>query len=106
MTFRLVISSSIRAAEVERANYLANVGAADSVIDRWFADVDAALTGLRENPGGRPRCLDDAAEGTDLREAYVGRSKSHRLIFEVRGTEVRVLPLWPTALGDFTADDL
>ena len=106
MSYRLIVASRVRARETEHAEYLTRAGAADAVVNRWFDDLDATLDGLKLNPRGRPLCLDAAAADRELREAYVGRGRTHRYIFEVRGTDVFVTLLWPTALGDFTAGDL
>ena len=91
----------------ERAEYLArHHGNAAAV--RWFAAVDATLDRLADSASGRPLCLDEAAEGTGLREIYfgIGRTPTHRMVFEAVGGSVTIFLVWATALGDFTAGDL
>ena len=63
---------------------------------------------LAGSAAGRPLCLDEAADGTGLREMCfgIGRDPTHRMVFEVSDTAVAVLLVWPTAFGDFAAADL
>ena len=108
MSYRVVMSPAARAQELEQADRLDGSPAGRGFTDRWLDEVRAVLRSLGEAPHGRPLCLDAAAEGTGLREAYiaVGRRPSHRLVFRIDGDTVTVLLVWPTALGDFTAADL
>ena len=91
----------------ERAHYLATRHGPAAAVS-WFDAVAATIDRLAESAAGRPLCLDEAAEGTGLREIYFGsgRKPTHRMVFEVAGNTVTIILVWATALGDFTADDL
>ena len=107
MRFTVAPSSRAKRQIREQADYLRRERGVGLMI-RWFAAVEVALRSLDKNPYGRPLCLDEAADGTGLREHYfgLGKTTTHRLVFRVRDDTVEVLLVWPTALGDFTAGDL
>ena len=74
---------------------------------RWFAAVDRAVNSLADSQG-HPLCQDPAVAGRNLREKYfgAGRTKTHRLIFRVRGSTVEVLTVRGLAQDDLTPADL
>ena len=108
MSFRVIFTPAARRQELEQADAMDRSPAGPNLTDRWLDAVATVLESLAETPHARPLCLDPAAEGTGLREAYVkiGRRKPHRLIFRIDADTVTVLLVWPTALGDFAAGDL
>ena len=108
MSFRVIMSPAARRQEIEQADRIDRSRAGPAYTDRWLAALAGVLDSLAETPHARPLCLDAAAEGTGLREAYVkvGGKKPHRLIFKIETDAVVILLVWPTALGDFSAGDL
>ena len=107
MSFRVVMTPAARRQEVEQAEWL-DRRAGSNFADRWLDAVQDVLDKLRDMPRARPSCLDPAAKGLDLREAYVkvGAKVTHRLIFRIEADAVVVLLVHPTARGDFAAGDV
>ena len=77
--------------------------------DRWFAALDRAIRSLAGMPDSRPICREsDDLPGGTYREHYfgIGRAKTHRLVFRVRGGVVEVVAVRGLAQRDLTPADL
>ena len=77
--------------------------------DRWFAALDRAMDSLSGMPESRPICREsDDLPGGTYREHYfgVGKSKTHRLVFRVRGGAVQVVAVRGLSQPDLTPGDI
>ena len=74
----------------------------------WLDALQGILHALPIGASAYPLCLDPEVQGRGLREAYfgVGRSKTHRLIFEIDGDVVRARTVRSFAQDDLTPADL
>ncbi len=77
--------------------------------DRWFQALDRAMTALADSAGSHALCREsDDLPGGPYRECYfgVGRAKSHRLVYRVRGGTAEVVAVRSFAQRDLATGDV
>lgn len=77
--------------------------------DRWFRALDQALNELASSAGGHAICREsDDLSGDPYREHYfgVGRSRTHRLAYRVRGGTVEIVAVRGFGQRDLSAGDV
>ena len=74
----------------------------------WELARKAAMADLADDPDRHPRCTDPAVRNRGLRQRAfgVGRTKTHRLVFEIDGVVVRLQTVRGLAQDDLIPDDL
>ena len=75
---------------------------------RWLDGFESALQALADDPGRLPLADDSAAFPVLIRQLLygLGRTKTHRALFEIRGAEVIVHAVRHLAQADLADDEL
>ena len=75
---------------------------------RWYVAARRAILSLSNNPQRCPRALEGDRLPGDVRDLYfgVGRRRTHRLVFKIRGNVVIVVAVRHLAHDELTSRDI
>lgn len=106
MTFEVHLQSRAKIQLYNAALWWAEHHSSDQAI-RWLEGFQAALRTLSRNPERWPFAPEQGCVPFDVRELTygVGRRKTHRAVFEIRGQAVVVHAIRHLAQDTLTSDD-
>ena len=105
MKYRVVVQPPARA-DIE-AGYLYLVGVAPAAADKWLAGVEKGILGLERLPARCALALEGREFDEEIRQLLVGRRPgTYRVLFVIRGREVRVLHVRHAARRPMSRDEI
>ncbi|MGL4513479.1 MAG: type II toxin-antitoxin system RelE/ParE family toxin [Lacipirellulaceae bacterium] len=102
MTYRVVVTEEARIVAETDAAWWAQHRSPEQAA-RWLDGLHAAVAGLAESPLAHGLARESKELGHELREMLygLGGSRTHRVLYEVRGDEVLVVTVRHTARDDY-----
>lgn len=107
MKYKVHLTTPVHRAIAETVRWYSDNYSADFAA-RWYDGLIEQLKDLSQEPERHPLARENDRDDFELRELHFGAGKrtTHRIVFHVAGSAVKVLGIRHVAQRDFEADEL